>query len=460
MSGLARTAAPRAPAAPAWTVAAAVAACAGLGVAAGVLAPSARMLAIGGAGLLAVPVLVAVLRRLGLHGAWLALAALSILGGEIGAISIGGQNGHLLWADLVLGAGAAIAAVRLRLRFTWPRAAHLDALWPFLAWAGASLIVARDPLTAISELKEWMVAAVAAVAAVGWARHPERSRTLLGVIGLTGGLIALHMLVVVATSPVGPVFAVLMKLADLPWGRSNYLAGIVILALPATLGLLGAAQRPPARLGWGALALLQAAGLAVSASKGAILALVIGLAVAWGADRRAPRVARVAVLAILAAGALVFAAGPLQEVMRYRLQARALDYSAGERMDLYRLAWQQFLEHPLLGIGLGNFSVISNRLHGVDTVPHQYELGFLCELGVPGLLLALGVMASLLRLAWRARSAAATPAARSLALGTWAATIGFAVHNQLESTIYGEQYKLVLVMLAAAAWGLTQPEPS
>jgi len=333
-------------------VAAAVAACAGLGVAAGVLAPSARMLAIGGAGLLAVPVLVAVLRRLGLHGAWLALAALSILGGEIGAISIGGQNGHLLWADLVLGAGAAIAAVRLRLRFTWPRAAHLDALWPFLAWAGASLIVARDPLTAISELKEWMVAAVAAVAAVGWARHPERSRTLLGVIGLTGGLIALHMLVVVATSPVGPVFAVLMKLADLPWGRSNYLAGIVILALPATLGLLGAAQRPPARLGWGALALLQAAGLAVSASKGAILALVIGLAVAWGADRRAPRVARVAVLAILAAGALVFAAGPLQEVMRYRLQARALDYSAGERMDLYRLAWQQFLEHPLLGIGL------------------------------------------------------------------------------------------------------------
>jgi hypothetical protein len=437
----------------------AIAACAGLGVAVGVLAPPPRLLALAALGLAAVPWVVAPLRRVGLHGAWLALAALSILAGEVGAISLGGQSGHLLWADLVLAAGLGFAALRGGLRFSWPRAAHLDALWWMLAWAGASLLVARDPLTAISELKEWCVAGVAAVAALQWACSPARARTLLGVLALTGALIAAHMLLVVATSPVGPVFAILMKLVDLPWGRSNYLAGIIILALPVTLGLLVAARGVRARAAWSALLLVQSAGLVVSASKGAILALVAGLAIAWGADRRAPRLARAGVVILVVGGALVFAAGPLQEVMRYRLQASALDYSAGERMDLYRLAWQQALSHPILGIGLGNFEVISNRLHGVDTVPHQFGLGFLCETGVPGLILALGFMAALLGLAWRARSRARTPAARSLALGAWAAMIGFAAHNQIESTIYGEQYKILLLMLAAATWGLCrEPE--
>ena len=117
-----------------------------------------------------------------------------------------------------------------------------------------------------------------------------------------------------------------------------------------------------------------------------------------------------------------------------------------------------FQQHPLLGVGLGNFEVISNRLHGVDTVPHQYALGFLSELGIPGACLALGLMAALLGLAWRARRVAGTPPERSLALGTWAAMIGFAVHNQIESTIYGEQYKILLVLLAAATWGLARVE--
>ncbi len=128
--------------------------------------------------------------------------------------------------------------------------------------------------------------------------------------------------------------------------------------------------------------------------------------------------------------------GPLRGVARYRLQQHSLDYSAGERIELYRLAGAQFLDHPVLGLGLGNFAVASNRLHGVDIVPHQYLLGFLAELGLPGLLIALGFMVALPRTTWRARTAAASPGQSALALGVWAALLGFAVHNQFESTIY------------------------
>jgi hypothetical protein len=428
-----------------------------LAVAVGLLAPRPGTVALGAGALAGAVALARAARRAGALASWLALVLLSILAGGLGAISLGGQSGHLLWTDAVLAAGLVWIATRPALAAEWPRAPFVSALAWFLAWAGLSILIARDPLTAISEYKEWLVAAVVAVAAVAHARDGARARGLLGVTAVTGALIALHMLLVAATSPLGPLFAIVMKLVDLPWGRSNYLAGLLILALPVTLGLLGSSPRLRERLAWGALLIAQAAGLAISASKGAILALVVGLGVAYAADRRAPRVTRWVVVGVLAAGVLVFAAGPLQEVARYRLQQHSLEYSAGERMDLYRLAWREFLARPLTGVGLGNFEVISNRLHGVDTVPHNYELGFLCELGLPGLLLALAWMGALLRLAWRARAAAATPPARALAAGLWAAMVAFAVHNQFESTIYGEQYKIMLVVVAAAAWGVARP---
>src|SRR5205085_5440139 len=96
------------------------------------------------------------------------------------------------------------------------------------------------------------------------------------------------------------------------------------------------------------------------------------------------------------------------------------------------------------------FSVVAHRLHGLDTVPHNLELGFLAELGVPGLLLALAWCWGLGAGARRALRAAATPRERTLALGLWAAFLGFALHNQVESMLYGQQYKMLLVVYAAA----------
>ena len=42
-------------------------------------------------------------------------------------------------------------------------------------------------------------------------------------------------------------------------------------------------------------------------------------------------------------------------------------------------------------------------------------------------------------------------------MGLWAAFLACVVHNQFESTLYGEQYKLLLVVVAAATWRVSQP---
>ena len=162
-------------------------------------------------------------------------------------------------------------------------------------------------------------------------------------------------------------------------------------------------------------------------------------------------------IAVVTAIVLAFVSGPLRQVLDFRLGAAALDFSMSERLALYRLAWESFLAHPLVGLGLNNFSVASHALRGLDTVPHNLELGLLAELGAPGLVLALVWMGSIAVTVRRAGAAARTPGDRVFAAGVSAAWLGCLVHNQVESTLYGGQFKIVLLILAAATCALANP---
>jgi O-antigen ligase len=393
------------------------------------------------------------------HGAtavWIAALPFSILAGHLSAISFGGQNGSVLWTDAVLGAGMVWLLLRNRLEIEVPRVPILITLVPLLAWSAVTLLVARDVLTGIAEFKEWVVATAVGAAAASFACDARRARLLLQIVAMTGALTALCMAYAAFHSPFGPVLAVLLKKVDLPWGRTNYLAGLLILALPIALGLMGGAATWRARVAWLAVLAANASGVVLSASKGAILALAAALLVAFARGGRSSRIGAVVMAGLIGLGVALCSVGPLRQVVRYRLQASALDYSVSERMDLYRLAWREFTGHPILGLGLNNFSVAANPLRGVDTVPHNLELGFLAELGGPGLVLVLAWVVVFGGAARRARVRAPTPGDRALAVGLWAAFLGFAIHNQFESTLYGEQYKILLMLVAVATWRLAE----
>lgn len=395
-------------------------------------------------------------RRHGAFALWVSVLVLAIVAGEVAAVPLGGQSGRLLWADLVLAAGAAAVLVRGRFAVDVPRAPFLDAMALLAAWSALGLLVAGDLLTGLAELKEWLAALVAGAAFLAFARDAGRARHLLRLAALAGVVVAVWMALVAARAP-SPLFAILMKQVDLPWARTNYLAGLLILALPVALGLMTSARGRAARTGWALAALSHAGGLALSSSKGAILAFALALAAGIATQPRIGRRLVLPGLALLAAGGAAFAFGPLKEVLAYRLQASAIGFSMTERQDLYALAWDAFVAHPLTGIGLNNFSVLAHALRGQDTVPHHYLLGFLAELGLAGAALAVVFAWTLLAAAWRACRVAASPGAAALAFSLWVALLGFALHNQIESTIYGQQYKFMLVAIGAAAWRLSQP---
>jgi O-antigen ligase len=418
------------------------------------LSPFVPLAGLAGAGV-ALVVAKRLVRAGSLETMWMAAIPLSILAGHMSAISFGGQNGRLHYVDFVLAGGIGVALLRRKLALDVPREPLMNHSALLTAFGALSLVWARDPLTGIAELKEWLVMLAALAVTMRYvAGGAGRSRRVLALVAVTGACTAGMMAVVAATAPMGPVLAVLLKKIDLPWGRSNYLAGILILALPVALGGLGSAASARARLGWLVLVLANATGLALSASKGAILALVAGFVLAYAPAGRAARAALLLMGAVIAVGASAFLYGPLHQVLVYRMQASALAYSAGERYDLYHLAWESFLRRPLTGVGLNNFSVVANRLTGVDTVPHNFGLGFLAELGLIGTILAFTWLGTLLFTGFRAVRSAASQRERMLALGVWCALLAFALHNQLESTLYGEQIKVLLVLVAAAAWGM------
>jgi exopolysaccharide production protein ExoQ len=395
-------------------------------------------------------------RRYGAATVWVSAVLLSLLAGEMVALPFGGQSAHLLWADLVLAVGVAVALVLGRLAVDVPRAPFLDRAAVFVAWCLAGLLLAVDPLGAIAEVKEWVAALVVGIVALHAARDERRARWLLGMVAVTGALIGLAMGYAALTSLFGPLLAIQLKIVDLPWGHTNYLAGLLILALPVTLGLLGHARSWWTRLLWLPVLGGQALGLALATSKGATLALAASVLLTFPLIRRqamAPRIVLGLVAAVLVA---LFAAGPLRVVLDRRMQSSALDYSVSERVDIYALALDAFVRRPITGVGINCLASITERLRGRQTVPHNLELGYLAETGIVGLALVLAWVVALGRVFLAPLRAARTPGERSLAAGLLAVFIGFALHNQVESTIYGQQYKTLLVVTAAAAWGLAR----
>jgi hypothetical protein len=154
-------------------------------------------------------------------------------------------------------------------------------------------------------------------------------------------------------------------------------------------------------------------------------ALAVGLVVALGAaverrlDERSTRrartglrVAAAAALVALIVGGLVGFGNPVGRVEKgwqsfkggyaadHQSSSRLGSGLGSNRYDFYRVALDEFLHHPLLGIGVDNFEqeyLLHGRSEETPHYPHSVELRTLVETGLVGTLLALvGLGAALL----------------------------------------------------------------
>ena len=227
-----------------------------------------------------------------------------------------------------------------------------------------------------------------------------------------------------------------------PFGYPNAMAGSLLLAAGSAATLAADRHRPGLRFAALGSAGLLAALIWLTGSRGAGLALGLGV-LTWAACQMLPRLRYAGLgagLAGLGAGAAVIAAAWLRLLplpMRWGALAPTADTSVLWRWHILRWTWDMIREHPWLGVGPGGFPVALTHYQRIPYVsgenPHNLVAQVAAEFGLPAailLLVALGMLlARMIRLLAPARfgQRAAGPVAALLAT-----LVAFLVHGLLD----------------------------
>jgi tetratricopeptide (TPR) repeat protein len=299
----------------------------------------------------------------------------------------------------------------------------------------------------------WLMAAWPAVLLARSARLPSAVRGMLA-----GGTVLLGGVALLSQSR-GSLFAtpvmLLLVFALLP-GRIRTFAVLAPVAA-------GVAACAPTVLRVGDH--LRAGNVVPGTLHSALLAIVlatvvVGLAVGLGAAVQSRRVlsprsakraqavlvatALVTLLAVLAGG-LAVAGNPVTRVRHawnsfkggYATRStgsRLVSGLGSNRYDFYRVALDQFRDHPLVGIGADNFQqqyLASGRSNETPHYPHSVELRTLAQTGLVGTLLAAGGIAAALLAAARALRRA-DPLARAAAAAALGGFAYWVVHGSFD----------------------------
>ncbi|HVR70441.1 MAG TPA: O-antigen ligase family protein [Vicinamibacteria bacterium] len=231
-----------------------------------------------------------------------------------------------------------------------------------------------------------------------------------------------------------------------PLGDPNFFAQTLLILVPLAF-LLAAEERRPLRRG----AALMAGALATAAtvltySRGGAVALACVLALCLLATRLRLRHAALC-LAVLVALAAIVPAGfarrleTFAEFLPGQDEALRPDSSFEQRRLLTQVAWDMFLDHPLLGVGAGNYTLhfdeyaqevgsVSREYEGLGEIhyPHNLYLEIAAETGLVGLAAFTVVLLacfSALRRARAAARAAGDSGSVALSRGFDIAVVGF-----------------------------------
>lgn len=246
------------------------------------------------------------------------------------------------------------------------------------------------------------------------------------------------------------------------FGGAQGLAMFLVMTMSVPIAHLLCSPRPGLRLLAGLCLLIGLAGLAATQSRGGLLgALALGgvmLGLAYPGVRR-PVLGLLLLATLVGLLTLAFLpgwTGSLVELVPGRPEA-VLD-----RLILWGVAWEVFLDNPLFGVGLGNFrdaffarNVALNVDLGYASVhAHNTFLEILAGTGALGLcayLLFLGLAARALARDWNPGERSEAQVFRLAALGTLAAYLVFAMVDML--LLQNMHFLLVLLLTL----GLTAP---
>src|SRR6266571_7775451 len=244
-----------------------------------------------------------------------------------------------------------------------------------------------------------------------------------------------------------------------PYVNRNHFAGLVELLIPPGLAILimGKVRRDQWLL-VGLFTLFPVAALFLSASRGGIISFLVqvGLLLLLIWLRRGERKQLVAVAAVLlVAGALVTWLGVERALQRFS-SYRTLEVREDKRISMARDTWRIFLDHPLLGTGLGTLRDVFPKyetLYDGKVVNHTHNdyLEALAETGLAGGACCAWFLAVLMIRGIRQVRSGASGLLSALQMGALVSCGGVLAHSMVDFNLHIPSNALLFLLLAGFA---------
>ena len=320
------------------------------------------------------------------------------------------------WSDIFTEAGIYVALLGLlirpgELRFPVP----LRWATAFLIWAAVTAVFAISPEIARDALIEWLKALVIFFVVVNTLRTPKQLR--------------FYVLVILVAFLIYPARGTLKGylMGNTVFGRAiwnkiyanpNDLAAITMLTMGlalaiATVKAQSARIRRAAALCVPVMLLI----ILLTQSRGAFIGLMVGFGPAVLARlRKRPSAAAPILVVICVVAALVPAASwhRLESISNLTdpqtnpqtVYEAVAEGSAEQRLQILKTAWHIFVSNPVLGVGIGCYNEANARYAPElgERDAHNTYLRLAAEMGLPGLLLWLGLVGSVLAQVRRRRA--------------------------------------------------------
>lgn len=247
-----------------------------------------------------------------------------------------------------------------------------------------------------------------------------------------------------------------------PLSEANFFAQTLVMAMPLAVGLALVARRRLTKFAALAAFVVTVAGVALTGSRGgaiAAAAVLLMLPLIPGVRVRLLAVSATLMVAVvlLAVPGYLNRLTSLAQVEAVASGSPDVDVSIQGRVVENLIAVQMFVDHPIVGVGPGNYPVLY-RAYAADYLgfqsrgsrpPHSLPLQLLAEVGVIGMATFGAVIGFLLLALWRARQVAQRPEA-VIAMACFVALGGYLVSGLFLHPAYLRFLWLVLGVAGSA----------
>jgi len=250
-----------------------------------------------------------------------------------------------------------------------------------------------------------------------------------------------------------------------PFVNRNHFAGFVELVAPMGLSILFLRADDRDQIPLVAVLTLPAIGaLFLAASRGGIVSflLELGLALVMAFLRqRGTGQVVAAALVVLLAGGLVAWLGVGRALERFS-KYQELEVTEGRRVEMSRDTWRIFLDHPVLGTGLGTLQDVFPRYetyYDGNMVLHSHNdyVEGLAETGIVGGICGALFLVLLFGEGWQCFLQAKRSADLAYHIGALAACCGLLAHSFVDFNLHIPSNALLFLLQAALA---TSPAPA